>query len=297
MTRYEFTNTNEQTAHIRREFDNLINDLKHAPPEQLPRTWGFELETPSADYIRLNMTPEDRALFEFTNDPSVSDEDSGECECECRECVYHECSCDNCEDRNEDPEHSCGSYDCQGETPEYTEIIPKGYKGLSTTHPEHLEALKRANVSSADITEKCGLHVHVASGDLTALQVARVLTAWRLGSHILNPIAGMERAHNHFCQDHDEHEEWHARRGNSSEKYRAVNTAHHFSRLPGGYLYNENGRPATLEFRRHEGTNSVARIRAWSWLMIQLVEFAKSNRPVYWLTKAQTLEELLKAIR
>lgn len=297
MTDYQFTSTNEQTAHIRREFDELINDLKNAPPEDLPRTFGFELETPSADQIRRDMTSEDRALFNFTNDPSVSEEDRQQCECSCSSCNYHECNCDNCEDQNDDPGHGCGNWDCEGNAPEFTEITPAGFQGLSNTHPEHLEALKRANVSSADITELCGLHIHVGSGDLTALQVARVLTAWRMTDHILNPIAGMERKNNRYCEDHDENEEWHARRGNGSEKYRAVNTAHHFSRLPGGYLHDPAGRPPTLEFRRHEGTNSVARIRAWGWLMIQLVEFAKSDRPVYWLSKAQTLGELLKVIR
>jgi hypothetical protein len=286
---------NIQKSVIQLEFQQLMTKLKSDPPKAMPRTWGFELETPEADAIYSQATRRDLEVIEFHEDPSVSEDDgySDECYCECRECTYHSCNCDDCEvEGSEDPEHGCGGGQCYSKSSQYQEIVSVG--GLDTTHPEALAVLDRLNIKGVRITELCGLHIHIFSGDLTPLQVGRVLTGYRLAAEVLTAISGEERQQNRFCQLHEVSEEQACRQGRESDKYRAVNTLWHFRGVsPNNY----GNRPATLEFRQHEGTNDTARIRAWAWLMVQLVEFAKSDRPLYWVGKARNLTELLKAIR
>jgi hypothetical protein len=287
------TETNAET--IRTEFARLMQKLAEQPPAKLPRTWGFELETPEADQAYNRATRQDLEHIEFHQDPSVSDGDGydDECECQCRYCLYHDCNCDECEiEGSSDPDHDCGSSLCYGNNSEYQEIVSKG--GLDTTHPEALEVLTRLGVESLEITQNCGLHIHIFSGDLTALEVSRVMTAYRLVSKVLTRISGEHRTENRFCLSNSQEEEQATRKGRETDKYRAVNTLWHFrATTPNSW----NNRPATLEFRQHEGTNNPRRIRAWAWVLVQLVEFGKSGKPLYWLGKAKNLTEVLEAIR
>jgi hypothetical protein len=62
--------------------------------------------------------------------------------------------------------------------------------------------LESLGIRDCEINEACGLHIHVSSADLSPLQVAKVLTAWRLLADILDPIAGVHRKRNSYCQDH-----------------------------------------------------------------------------------------------
>jgi hypothetical protein len=274
----KFQDANEQAEFIQGEFEQLMSKLKTADPIKLPRTWGYEIETPEADKVYNDTNANDREFIEFHQDGSVSSGDG--CECDCSSCQYHECDCEDCENRNTDPEHDCGSSWCCGN---YQEIVSKG--GLDTTKPEALERLEKLGIRNCEITEACGLHIHIASGDLNPLQVAKVLTAWRLLANILDPIAGIHRKRNSYCQDHTPEQEALVRQGHGAERYLTWNTQSHFTP--------KFGRPATLELRKHEGTNNPDRVRAWAYLAVSMVEFAKSNRPTYWLSQCETLGEAL----
>jgi hypothetical protein len=279
--------TPRQDDEIRLEFAELASALRWTEPIPLPRTWGFEIETPSADRLHNEATRQDLELIEFHQDPSVSeggDSWGDTCECECSSCLYHECNCENCEDTNTDPDHDCGSSACYTSSGEYQEIVSIG--GLDTTHPQALATVERLGLRNCEITPECGLHVHVASSDLSAVQVAKLLTVWRLVAHVLDPIAGHERKHNRFCQDHTEHDEAQVRKGEQTDRYLTWNTQSHFSPA--------YGRPQTLELRKHAGTNDPHRVRAWAWLAVGMVEFAKSDRPVYWLGQVKTLADLTR---
>jgi hypothetical protein len=274
----EFQSTKEQADYIVGEFAELMETLKNGEPIPLPRTWGYEIETPEADKVYHNTTSTDRELIEFHQDGSVGSGDG--CECDCSSCRYHECDCDDCENRNTDPDHDCGSSWCQGQ---YQEIVSVG--GLGTTKPEALERLETLGIRDCEITDDCGLHIHIHSADLSPLQVSRVLTAWRLLADILDPLAGAHRKRNRYCADHSPEDEERVRKGESAERYLTWNTQSHFSP--------KHGRPQTLELRKHEGTNDPDRVRAWAYLAVSMVEFAKSNRPTYWLTKCRTLAQAL----
>lgn len=270
-------------AEFRRSFSN------EAPPRDTPRSWGFEIETPEADTLYHNLTRDELDTMEFCQDSSIEGYESGEdCECECQWCNYHSCNCDDCETLgSDDPSHDCGEDECYTQGTEYQEVKTLG-GGVTSTHPEALTALIGAGLENVRITSSCGLHLNIGSRDLTPLAVSRVMTAYRLGGWLFNAIAGRE-SERYASQIHP-HLEDNARKGYPTAKMTAVNSGHHFSNL------DHNPNEARLEFRQHQGTNNPAQIRAWAWLLCELVEFAKSDRPLYWLARARTLGEFRKAL-
>jgi hypothetical protein len=274
-----------QWADFRRSFS------EDAPPRDTARSWGFEIETPSADDLHEALNREGRGLLNFTQDSSIEGGGSEECECECRYCFYHSCDCESCEvEGSDDPDHGCGSDECYQEGSEYQEITTlEG--GVNTTHPEALAVLVGAGLESAKITTQCGLHLNVGSADLNPLQVSRIISAYRMSYDLLTVIAGRES--DRYAPKPVPEYETMARREEATGKFTAVNTQHHYHNL--GTHGNRNA--CRIEFRQHEGTNNPAQIRAWAWLMVELVEFAKSTRPLYWLAQAKTLDQFRKALR
>ena len=301
MNRPEYKSTSEQAEAVESQFARFALALDCAEPRELPRTYGFEIETPNADTVRENALRALRAhnlareaddthahpihletILDWKGDGSVTGENQNEeCECDCFDCRYHECDCDDCEQRNTDPEHGCGSDYCYN-AGTYQEITSVG--GTSTTHPLSLEILADAKLREAEVNDTCGLHIHIGSGDLTPAQVASVISAYRALADILDPIA--ERAGAYYCQTNSDNDIAEARAGRGTEKYRAVNTAPHFS----------NYRPDTIEFRQHAGTVSTVAVRAWAVLLVHLVEYAKRNRPIYWLARCRDFDELAKEL-
>jgi hypothetical protein len=150
-----------------------------------------------------------------------------------------------------------------------------------------LDALDRANFFNAKITGECGLHVHVYSGDLTDLELSRVMSAYRIGAWLFDTIA--DRITPRYAQPITEEVEDYTRRGHATEKFSAVSTKWHYDK--------SGDRARTLEFRQHAGTNSTEEVRAWSVLLLELVEFAKSAKSLYWIAKATTLAEFRGALK
>jgi hypothetical protein len=269
-------------AKFRQSFSN------EAPPRETPRTWGFEIETPEADTLHEALSRDELATMAFCEDASIDGASSEECECDCRWCLYHECDCDSCEvEGSSDPDHGCGSDECYQEGTEYQEVKTLD-GGVKTTHPEALTALVGAGLETVKITDQCGLHINIGSADLTPLQVAKVLTAYRLGAWLFDTISG--RVGNRYASPIDPTLEAQTVREQATGKYTAVNTQHHFNNL------DRNPIRARLEFRQHAGENSASQIRAWAWLLCELVEFAKTDRPIYWLAQAKTLDQFRKAL-
>lgn len=302
MNRPNYTSTSDQREATKAQFAKFARALAKAEPRDLPRTYGFEIETPEADTVRDNAFSAIRALnhaeevaetgkihrledyLDFKGDGSVSGGPERDfCECECYDCTEHFCDCEHCDTRGREPNHECGERECYGEGGTYQEITSIG--GTLTTHPVSLELLAEADLMSAEINESCGLHVHVSSADLNGAEVARVITAYRVVADLMGYIAG--RRDESYCRDNNEEESDYARNGFGTDKYRAVNTAPHFSQY----------RTAkTIEFRQHEGTNSPTEVRAWAVLMVALVEYAKRSTGVYWLARCKDFDELAKEL-
>lgn len=268
-------------------FAALRDYLDAAPDFQLPRTFGVEIETPNAETVRNSLTREQASLLSWKGDGSVKFEGEREdCECDCSECIYHDCNCDLCDNRNENPDH-CYEDECFGsDQPEDYQEITTQNGGVKSTKAEPLQVLTESSLGSAEINETCGLHVHVYSGDLAPAQVAQVLRTYRALADRLEPIAG--RRDSYYAQDLHEGSIIDALDGRGSLKYRAVNTAPHFT--------TSTDKAPTLEFRQHEGTNEIAEVRAWSVLMVALVEYSKRNTSNYWLIRPQSGDELLNEL-
>lgn len=272
--------TPDQKTAVLDQFETYAEALAEATPTDTARTWGFEIETPDADNVYARTDYDQRKdCLEFKGDGSVEREGGNDCECDCSDC-YHSCDCGNCDLNNGYTElDHCGGGLCNG-TGDYQEITSVG--GLTTSHPTALDILQNAGLSDCETNDTTGLHIHLGSADLTAEQVARVISTYRQALHILDPIAG--RSEVYYAQaprlEHSED----ARQGYASEKYRAVNTATHFH---GGSF-----RPKTIEFRQHAGETNVDKIRAWAMLLIEIVEFAKGNASVFWIGGARDLKHL-----
>lgn len=262
-----------------------------APPRDTPRPWGFEIETPEADTLHYNMTDTQNGLVEFCEDSSIEGYgggDGGDCECDCGECLYHECNCDDCGvNGSSDPSHGCGYSLCYQQGTEYQEVktLPGG---VNNTHPEALTALIGAGLESVRITSQCGLHMNIGSRDLSGRDISRIMTGYRLGAWLFDTIAGRESEQ--YASKIQPHHEDRARKGEPTPKMTAVNTCHHFANV------DDDPQIARLEFRQHKGTNNPAEVRAWAWLLCELVEYGKGDNPPYWLARANTLEEFRKAL-
>ncbi len=285
----EFQSTQEQTAQLVSDWALFRHGFRNeAPPKDTPRTWGFEIETPEADTLYQALTRDQLELMEFCEDASIDGAGSEECYCECRSCLYHECNCESCEvEGSDDPDHGCGYSECYSEGTEYQEVKTLN-GGVKTTHPEALTALIGAGLEVVKITDQCGLHVNIGSADLSPLQVARVLTAYRLGGWLFDRIS--DRVGSRYANPIDPATEAQTIREEATGKYTAINTQHHFHNIK------HSTDRTRLEFRQHKGENNPAQIRAWAWLLCELVEFGKSDRPLYWVAQAKTLDEFRRAL-
>ena len=282
MTKY-----NPET--IRQEFAEYAHELASAPAQKTPRTWGFEIESNTMDRVKAEVLSNTRlenfalkAFLEFQEDGSVENYIGDGCECDCGDC-QHSCDCDHCEYDNDYADH-CG--DC-GDVEEVASV-----GGLDTTHPLALTLLEDGGINDAQYEDDCGIHVHIGSNDLTATQLANIMTAYRLAQPIMTAIA--EREDTSYCQAHTAEHEDKTRQGIKPDtKMFAVNVLHHF----------QTYRPQTIEIRQM-GANTATdlpqsfRVRAWAMLQLELIEFAIKPAPqLYWLSRAKTLTDLLRLIK
>jgi hypothetical protein len=274
---------------IREEFAKFAQDLANAPAEKTPRTWGFEIESNTMDRVKSEVMSNTRlesfalkAFLEFQSDGSVENYISDGCECDCGDCE-HSCDCDNCGFDSDYLDHCGDCGDCE-------EVASVG--GIDTTHPLALTLLEDGGINDATYEEDCGIHVHIFSGDLTAPQVANVLTAYRLAEPIMTAIA--ERYNTGYASAHTPELEDNVRRGLKPDtKMMACNVLHHF----------QTYRPQTIEIRQmsaqsHTEIPQSFRVRAWAMLQLQLIEFAIKPAPqLYWINRAKTLTDLLRLLR
>ena len=237
------------------------------------RRWSYEIEAVGlggASYALQNLG------FDTHNDPSITDAD--ECQCDCGDC-QHSCDCDNCSITNGwDSEPHCS--ECSD-----TEAAPSDYRPVKDTHDtdrlaEACQALRRAG---ADIDDTCGGHVHVDAQDLSAQQVAKVMKLWRKVEEFFPDLIGREA--NRYAEEITERDlEDITAEYPSAERYRAVNALNWINGR-------HSGRKATIEFRQFAGTLDPQVIIARGYICRALVEYAKSDRPVYWLLASSATPE------
>lgn len=244
------------------------------------RTWGWEIEAPNPGE---NVTVP--AGVERGSDGSVeSYEDShDDCQCGCNECTYHDCDCDDCESRNDDPQH-CGYDDCSSCCSyEYrtTGGIPRAL------HPGMRKLLEQ--IADTEKNETAGTHIHVYARDLEAYQIGVVLGGYALTQRVWDVIAGRDVENDQRCKTYANlvpgEAVSHTLRHKalySVGKFNAVNTLH---------VTTDRG---TLEFRQMNCNFDFERITLMAWMVRGLVEVAKRGATITEFFNITDIEGFIK---
>lgn len=246
------------------------------------RTWGWEIEAPAPGDINVP------AGVEKGYDGSVESYESSsydDCQCECRECRYHECDCSNCEDYNDSPEH-CGDSDYCASGSEGVEFRTTG--GLiRAQHPGMLNLLNQ--IKDTEINETAGTHIHIYAKDLSAEQVGVVLGGYALTQRIWDVLAGRDVNNDQRCKTYAdlipaEYAAFAIRRKilRHVGKFNAVNT-HHI-----------NSDRGTLEFRQMNCNFDYKRITFMAWMARGLVETAKNGAKIHEFFSIKNIEGIIQ---
>lgn len=230
------------------------------------RTWGWEVEAPNpGDEVTVP------AGVEKGSDGSVEsfEADHDDCECGCSDCTYHECSCDNCDSYNDDPQH-CGYDDCVSHASyefRTTGGIPRAL------HPGLSKLLEQIKDTEKNVT--AGTHIHVYARDLEAYQIGVVLGGYALTQRVWDVIAGRDIENDSRCKQYSDlipgENVSHTLRRKvlyNVGKFNAVNTQH---------VTTERG---TLEFRQMNCNFDFNRITFFAWMVRGLVEIAKRGATI-----------------
>ena len=133
------------------------------------------------------------------------------------------------------------------------------------------EACDTLNDAGAEVSVKCGLHVHIGVSDFTAKELAGVVNRYNYHSQGLDLLVAPSRRRNsnHFCRDHDSKLDagnLTARQlaGSQNTRYRKMNLR---SFLAHG----------TIENRHHQGTLNSSKVINWVKLVAIQVEIARSQ--------------------
>jgi hypothetical protein len=247
-----------------REWGKVIESQIQEMMKQLPsnglvsRTWGFEIESPDCKGVE----PLPGSGIEKGDDGSLrSYESNDECECECRDCVYHECDCDNCDQYNDSPDH-CGDDSCStAESAEYRST--GGIQRVKHNGMYHL--CEKLIAEDAEMNDSAGTHVHVFAADLTTHQVGNVMATYKYLENLFAKLSGRDDVQyaRRVAVEHVRDAIKASQPRLKPDKPRAVNVSN---------LLNDRG---TIEFRQMDCNYDADRITFFAWMVRGLVETAK----------------------
>lgn len=242
------------------KMEGQLKDLMSQLPSNglAARTWGFEIESPDCKGV----LPLAGSGIDKGDDGSLrSYEGSDECECGCSDCTYHECTCDNCNDYNDDPQH-CGDSDCT--TAESAEYRSTG--GIQRVkHNGMYKLCEDLTNEDAEMNDSAGTHIHVWGQDLTTQQVGQVLATYKRMEGLFSVLCGRDDTQ-YARKISVEHIRMAIDSKNpmlKADKPRAVNISN---------LLTDRG---TIEFRQMDCNYNAERITFYAWLVRGLVETAK----------------------
>lgn len=247
-----------------REWGKVIQSQIDEMIKQLPsnglvsRTWGFEIESPDCKGVE----PLPGSGIDKGDDGSLrSYEANDDCECECRDCTYHECDCDNCDSYNDSPDH-CGDSECT--TAESAEYRSTG--GIQRVkHNGMYDLCKKLKEADAEMNDSAGTHIHVYGADLTTHQVGHVLATYKRLENLFTQVCGRDDVQ-YARRIAVEHVRNAIKASNPRlvyDKPRAVNVS------------NLNTDRGTIEFRQMDCNYDADRITFFAWMVRGIVETAK----------------------
>lgn len=252
-------------------YDAIINIGKQMPTALTARTWGWELEVADAKDVRVDIRG-----IDSSRDGSIKPSDYENCDCDCRDCTYHECNCDDCELYNDDPEHCSDRYCANADSIEF-----KSTNGIQrSTHAGLKTLITKLNDNGAYVNESCGIHIHVFGADLTPKQAGKMMAAYVL----LKPL-------------------WNKAMLRQDMEYAYANKVNEIKGLLKNQCYFEKmrevnitwlrGDRGTVEFRQAEARLDYEFIIGWSFIVRSLVTAFKRNAEINDFFNIANYEELL----
>lgn len=274
------TKTTYDAEAIETEIQEIQNQIHNGVTV---RTWGWEIEAPAPGDVIVPAGVEagyDGSVESFEGDGGYDD-----CQCECRDCRYHECDCDDCENYNDSPDH-CGDTDYCYSGAEGVEYRTTG--GLiRAQHPGMLELLNQIKDTEKNVT--AGTHIHVYARDLSAEQIGVVLGGYAVTQGIWDVIAGRDVKTDKRCETYANiiptGPITYTIRNKVLKhvgKFNAVNT---------GHVTTDRG---TLEFRQMNCNFDYKRITFMAWMARGLVQAAKNGAKIHEFFKITNIEGLVK---
>ena len=268
------------------DYDTAVQIAENLPTDEQVRRWGWEIESPIVGEVKTSLSWRETDGLAFCSDGSLS---GGECECECDDC-YHSCNCENC-DRAEYLDH-CG--DCS--TNEVCSDAPVTTPRLTRWHT-FLEELASRWVPVENYGENWGGHLHIEARDLDRRQAGAVVIAGEKLFEIAPEWFTGERDNYNDKQRRDtltmfqreEIDGYNTNRGSWVSVHNLRNAK------PEPYQVGDvhDHRKTTIEFRRFRSTPDRALIEFRALVCRKLVEYCKTNKVTYWLTRAQSFDEFL----
>lgn len=269
-------------------YDTAVQIAESLPTDEQVRRWGWEIESPVVGEVKASLSWREIDGLEFCSDGSLS---GGECECDCRDCTYHECNCDNCENYNSDPDHcgECSTNEVCSREPMTTPTLDRWdlFLGRLAGHW----------VSVENYGENWGGHLHIEARDLDRRQAGAVVIAgeklfeiapeWFTGEE--DNYNAKQRRDTLTLFQREEVDGYHTNRGSW------VSVHNLRSAKPEAYQVGDkfDHRKTTIEFRRFRSTPDRRLIEFRALVCRKLVEYVKTNKVTYWLTRSQTFDEFL----
>ena len=271
-----------------------LESLESANPQV--RRWGFEAEHPAIQYAIDGSMYREQRPFEFVNDGSVETIDR-DCECSCRECTYHECNCDFCDDYNDDPSH-CGSESCdaKNELSTANPILTYWDSEMDTFLDYCAQAEAEHGYNPRG--ENWGGHVHVEARDLSR---RALMTALTIANHVFESapewLIGWQDNYNTATISDQAKRDFQSGKRNSIDRALPV-TAYNLAweSEPRAYAIGDmpDGRKTTIEFRLFRTTFDPELIKARGAIARAIVSYAKRNElGAYWVTRLTDFEAML----
>ena len=268
---------NDGVGNSYQEFALFADALDNGPTNLAQRSWGFEMEIADAKGVEVGSIKG----VEKGDDGSLRSYNSNnECECDCRDCMYHECNCDFCDSYNDSPEHCGDSHCANADSAEFRSV---GAIAKTKHHGLKLICQELEN-EDAEVNDTCGIHIHVFAADLKSKQVAQLLAIYSYLRPVLAPIAGRENTH-------------YAQRLSSSYIAKTIKTGEFSTIKQVEVNVNNLNTRGTIEFRQMSGTYNYKEIHAWAWIVRGLVNAVAKDATIGHFMKVNTFNELVEVLR
>jgi hypothetical protein len=235
------------------------------------RTWGIEVETVQAQAVSRP------AGWDQRSDGSL-------------ESLTDDCSCD-CESCSEYSEHGeCGYDECGTSCAEFVSPI------LNHFNSSGLRSICE-NLDGLESNTTPGIHVHVGAGDLSVVDVARLVRAYSAVSTYVWPL--MDRQVTGYCKDISPNNvsHWLAASRRTIKQFADATATDVVYQQPDDRYRDLNlqslRQHGTIEFRAMGPTYDYEHLVRWAWFCREMVNVSRLDLPQSTWTQVRSMADVL----